>query len=386
MHYSVLPEKASRNKTFVQDSNNPDYAINESIFYPGSEFYYIGKNFGNAKEPINTFKAESSFELLKNAKSELLLSLTNKGTRIPEVIFCDSSFDVQSIRAFGRFLNCNPALSLIPFILDGSGVSEESLEEYRKNEFLDEIAFLNNSDDKNTLTKIRFFKKVKSRINEIKACSIQDETSPIQNLLKRIFDIVISAIALALLSPLFLVIALAIRVESGDPIFYISKRAGKGYKIFNFYKFRTMFVGSDERIGEFSHLNSYSAATDAGSSVFIKINNDPRITKVGSILRKTSLDELPQIMNVLLGDMSFVGNRPLPLYEAENLTTDHWAKRFMAPAGITGLWQIKKRGQENMSAEERIGIDIDYANNSSFVYDLWIMARTPSALFQKINT
>jgi len=104
---------------------------------------------------------------------------------------------------------------------------------------------------------------------------------------------------------------------------------------------------------------------------------------VGAFLRNSSLDELPQLFNVLLGDMSLVGNRPLPLYEAETLTTDVWAERFMAPAGITGLWQIKKRGQDDMSVEERIGLDIAYANRNNFMYDLWIMANTPTALIQK---
>jgi lipopolysaccharide/colanic/teichoic acid biosynthesis glycosyltransferase len=181
-----------------------------------------------------------------------------------------------------------------------------------------------------------------------------------------------------------LLIALAIRIESKGPVFYVAKRAGKGYKIFNFYKFRTMFVGADEKIAEFLHLNQYDSISGEGP-VFFKISNDPRITKVGSFLRNTSMDELPQLFNVLLGNMSLVGNRPLPLYEAETLTTDDWARRFMAPAGITGLWQIKKRGREDMSVEERINLDIDYANKSNFAYDLWIMANTPSALFQKTN-
>jgi len=179
-------------------------------------------------------------------------------------------------------------------------------------------------------------------------------------------------------------IAIALKIESKGPIFYISKRAGRGYRIFNFYKFRTMYVGADQKITDFSHLNQYNSETNAGP-VFFKINNDPRITKVGLFLRNNSLDELPQLVNVLLGHMSLVGNRPLPLYEAATLTTDEWAKRFMAPAGITGLWQIKKRGKSEMSIEERINLDIDYANNYSFVYDLWIMANTPSALMQKVN-
>ncbi len=144
-----------------------------------------------------------------------------------------------------------------------------------------------------------------------------------------------------------------------------------------------MEKGADQKIGELNHLNQYNAET--AGPVFFKINNDPRITRVGRFLRNTSLDELPQLFNVFLGDMSLVGNRPLPLYEAETLTTDDYAMRFMAPAGITGLWQIKKRGNKDMSVEERINIDIHYAQKYNFVTDLWIMANTPSALLQKEN-
>jgi lipopolysaccharide/colanic/teichoic acid biosynthesis glycosyltransferase len=145
-----------------------------------------------------------------------------------------------------------------------------------------------------------------------------------------------------------------------------------------------MVVDADKKMEEMTHLNQYNA-TEGGGPVFFKVSNDPRITKVGAFLRNTSLDELPQLINVLLADMSLVGNRPLPLYEAQTLTTDEWAARFMAPAGITGLWQIKKRGQDDMSVEERIGLDIDYANRNNFMYDLWIMANTPTALLQKSN-
>ncbi len=141
--------------------------------------------------------------------------------------------------------------------------------------------------------------------------------------------------------PVFLIIALAIRIESEGNIFYVSKRAGMGYRIFNFYKFRTMFPGADKRRTEFGHLNQYAESEEVH---FFKLKNDPRITRVGRFLRNTSLDELPQLINVLLGDMSLVGNRPLPLYEAANLTTDNFAKRFLAPAGITGpLANPKKR-------------------------------------------
>jgi lipopolysaccharide/colanic/teichoic acid biosynthesis glycosyltransferase len=200
----------------------------------------------------------------------------------------------------------------------------------------------------------------------------------------RSFDVIISSLLLMAMSPILMMIALAIKIESRGPVFYISKRAGRGYKIFDFFKFRTMYTGADLLRKDYLHMNQYNSNSTEGA-VFFKINNDPRITKVGLFLRKTSLDELPQFVNVLRGDMSLVGNRPLPLYEAAALTTDEWAMRFMAPAGITGLWQIKKRGQDDMSTEERLTLDLDYAAKYNFMYDLWIMANTPSALIQKTN-
>jgi lipopolysaccharide/colanic/teichoic acid biosynthesis glycosyltransferase len=198
--------------------------------------------------------------------------------------------------------------------------------------------------------------------------------------LKRVFDILVSATALLLLSPLCLLVALIIRMESKGPIFYISKRAGSGYKIFNFYKFRSMRTGADAQLKNLAHLNQYSSSNN---SVFFKIKDDPRITPFGHFIRKTSLDEIPQLLNVLLGDMSLVGNRPLPLYEAEKLTKDQIAWRFLAPAGITGLWQITKRGKDNMSEDERIALDMEYAMKNSFWLDMKILFSTIPALIQK---
>lgn len=197
---------------------------------------------------------------------------------------------------------------------------------------------------------------------------------------KRAFDILVSFLILLALSPVFFIIALIIKMESNGPVFYISKRVGTGYRIFNFYKFRSMRQGADKELQNLLYLNQYQSANGVS---FLKFDNDPRVTRFGRFLRNTSLDELPQLINVLIGDMSIVGNRPLPLYEAEKITRDLWSKRFLAPAGITGLWQVTKRGKKEMSAEERIALDMQYADNCSLWFDIKIMAQTVPALLQK---
>lgn len=245
---------------------------------------------------------------------------------------------------------------------------------------------------------------------------------------KRCFDIVFASLALIALSPLLLVFVAAIRLESKGKVYYISKRVGTGYRIFNFLKLRSMYPDADKRLKELEHLNQYQSeetepelaevieenSVAQGSTIlfgdeeeveenthiqrqkqkqdkaFVKFENDPRITKVGHIIRKLSIDELPQLINVIRGDMSIVGNRPLPLYEAEMLTTDEWTDRFNGPAGITGLWQVEARGKTSkMSPEERKGLDnkyVEIANSKySFWKDMWIILRTIPAVFQKEN-
>jgi len=248
--------------------------------------------------------------------------------------------------------------------------------------------------------------------------------------LKRAFDILFAGTALICLSPLFLIIYLWIKLESKGPAFYYALRVGTGYRVFKFYKFRSMFTDADKRLKDLKHLNQYAAnkeeeipisddldvrcadckaadiscrfpiyadkiewceksyienkSSKAGSA-FFKLKNDPRITKVGKFIRNTSIDELPQLWNVIIGDMSIVGNRPLPLYEAEKLTSDRYALRFLAPAGITGLWQVEKRGKGEMSEDERLMLDNKYAENHSFVNDIRLILKTIPALFQSEN-
>ena len=155
----------------------------------------------------------------------------------------------------------------------------------------------------------------------------------------------------------------------------------------SFTQDEVMLFGDDEQISERVYNQS---RLEEAKNIFIKFDNDPRITKVGKIIRKLSIDELPQLINVIKGDMSIVGNRPLPLYEAELLTTDQWTKRFNGPAGITGLWQVEARGRTSkMSAEERKELDNRYVEYSlekyAFWKEMWILLRTFRAVFQKEN-
>lgn len=144
-----------------------------------------------------------------------------------------------------------------------------------------------------------------------------------------------------------------------------------------------MTTDADQQLTQLQHLNQYTTEGNQPAPSFVKINNDPRITTIGKFIRNTSLDELPQLINVLKGDMSVVGNRPLPLYEAVQLTRDEWAMRFLAPAGITGLWQVSKRGKADMSALERIQLDNEYAQKGNFWFDLKIILQTLPAMRQK---
>lgn len=202
---------------------------------------------------------------------------------------------------------------------------------------------------------------------------------------KRLFDIFVSAVALIILSPILLITALIVMLDSAGPVIYKSKRVGTGYNIFNFYKFRSMYVNADKQLENLSELNRYDAEEEDsdGKTTFVKLKDDPRITRFGKLIRSTSIDELPQLFNVLVGDMSLVGNRPLPLYEAEMLTSNEWSLRFMGPAGVTGLWQIKSRGKRDISSRERKKFDNFYALKYSFWFDLEILIKTIPVIFHK---
>jgi exopolysaccharide biosynthesis polyprenyl glycosylphosphotransferase len=193
--------------------------------------------------------------------------------------------------------------------------------------------------------------------------------------LKRGLDFLISALLIVLLSPILLAIAIIIKLDSPGPIFYKQERAGLHSGRFKALKFRTMFINADKLQKE---LEARNEMTDG---VLFKMKDDPRITKVGKFLRRSSLDELPQLFNVVLGEMSIVGPRPLPIRDVENFSEHHFIRHEVLP-GITGLWQVS--GRSNITSfEEVVRLDTFYIENWSLWLDLKILAQTVIVLLQK---
>lgn len=169
-----------------------------------------------------------------------------------------------------------------------------------------------------------------------------------------------------MLSWLLLILALLVKITSKGPVIYTSERVGKDGKLFKFYKFRSMRVGADKE------LEQLLAQNETGGITF-KMKDDPRITKFGKFLRKTSLDELPQLFNILNGSMSFVGPRPALPREVEQYN-DYQRQRLLVKQGLTCIWQCS--GRSNTTFDEQINMDLEYINKRGFFFDIWLMIKT----------
>jgi lipopolysaccharide/colanic/teichoic acid biosynthesis glycosyltransferase len=351
-HHADFMEAAPRRILFV-GQNGVDFAENMT------DLNYAGIALASAHDLIEWLNHFSDLQ----------------PTEVPKAIICEVNLPDGDAYNLYEKVKDNENLLHIPFIV----VSEENNKEHHikalqtgvDDFYLFPLSF---KDLHKRIVFLQQFKQQKAKVTQIDETLYMDKIP----MSKRLFDIFFSSLALLMLSPLFITIAAIIKLTSRGPIFYTSKRVGTGYKIFDFYKFRSMRVGADAELAKLRHLNQYD-----GGGKFIKIANDPRITPIGHFIRNTSIDELPQLLNVLKGDMSIVGNRPLPLYEAEQLTVDRWSKRFLAPAGITGLWQVTKRGKKEMSEAERMDLDIIYAKKYSLWFDMQIILKTFPALLQK---
>ena len=302
---------------------------------------------------------------------------------LPSAIICELHLtDGNAFRLFTE-LNSFEALRNIPFIVLGKSFTEADKKRALKMGIDDFYPITASAKD--IMSRIDFLNKYKQKLSDLKKEKVKEEKIQLPRY-KRIFDLVVASSLLLVLSPFMLITAILVKLESRGPILYISKRAGIGYQIFDFYKFRSMRVGADSELSAFIHLNEYETpegTSNESPSPFVKLKNDPRVTRLGKFLRMTSIDELPQLFNVIKGDMSIVGNRPLPLYEAQQLTTDQWSRRFLAPAGITGLWQVTRKGGEFQSVEERKNLDVAYVEQASLWMDLKIIIKTLPALYQQ---
>lgn len=346
---------------------------------------------------------------LRLAPTLKIARLLIKNDDVPDLVIVDLNLGEEHGLTLIKYLKKNPKYSDIAIlVLSGDEKSETRIEclsagadDYVGKPFHPEELKLR-------IDKLLNSKEDAKALEEIE--NLEDFTfpEPKMSFRKRAFDVVLSLTAILILLPVFITVGVLIKLDSKGPFLYLSKRVGAGYKIFNLYKFRTMKVNADKEISKMDDFNMYKKDElevsendkqeliyDGGwmseqalqtkkesKAAFMKFQNDPRITRLGTFLRNSSLDELPQLFNILKGDMSIVGNRPLPPYEAEKLTKDESAARFLAPAGLTGLWQVTKRGQVALSEKERMDLDNTYAQEHNWLYDIKLILKTFPAVFQ----
>ena len=195
---------------------------------------------------------------------------------------------------------------------------------------------------------------------------------------KRVFDVSFALLLILLLIPMMLIAALMIRLDSRGPVFFRQRRLGQDMKMFTVLKFRTMRVESSDELHQ-RFVAELARGGSAAAAGLKKLTEDPRVTRIGRVLRAASVDELPQLFNVVTGDMSLVGPRPALEYELEHYSQEHF-DRFKVRPGLTGLWQVS--GRSSLGFTEMLELDAMYANDANLAADLKILARTPAAAFR----
>ena len=201
--------------------------------------------------------------------------------------------------------------------------------------------------------------------------AVYEKKSKLYIVTKRLIDIILSGTALVFLSPIFILTAMAIKVEDSGPVFFTQPRAGKNMKPFKMYKFRSMYVNADEKLKELMKNNEQTGHA-------FKIKNDPRITKVGKVIRRLSIDELPQLINIIKGDMSIVGPRPILVFQMEECD-EYDRQRLIVQPGLTCYWQIG--GRANIKWDQWVELDLKYIEDMSLWTDLKMIIGTIPAVF-----
>lgn len=361
MDFTILPTKKILNTYKRYSLPVPE---TEPTDIAKLQFFYIGtqtRNIEKLKEYFEfgytTISTENAIFTLKR------LFRKSDEVTIPGMIIAEGTLGTEHLVELHQFIYAHTIMADVPFIVEGTGLSKEELARFKRYTFIDELLFLNEFTAPALLRKVKFLQQMKQKwIQQPATCKVETSfrTYPdARALLKRGLDLLISSVLLAVLGPVMLLIALAVKLDTGGPVLYTTLRTGRGYRIFNLYKFNTIIQDADKK------------------------KNGASISRVGSLLRKTSIDELPVLLNVWIGDLSLVGQRALPLYEAAQFTTNAGANYFMSAAGITG-WQTQKNGQATISVDAPL-IPIPDVDKSDLLYDIWLMANKPPAIIHKTN-
>lgn len=219
-------------------------------------------------------------------------------------------------------------------------------------------------------------KEAMEKGKEIEQYTVSINDKYLYRMLKRVIDVIGAGLGIVLLLMVFIIVSIAIKVEDPKgPVFFSQKRIGKNGKTFMMYKFRSMVTDAEEKLEELLKQNETTGA-------MFKMKEDPRVTRIGKIIRKTSIDELPQLFNVLKGEMSLVGPRP-PLPREVEIYTDYDKQRLLVTPGCTGLWQVS--GRSNIGFEEMVELDLFYITNRSLQFDIKIILKTFLLLFGSKN-
>ena len=326
------------------------------------QFFYIGiqtRNSAKLKESFEfgytSVSTESALYTLKR------LLKKQDAVTIPDMIVAEATQGMEHLVELHNFIYAHKIMADVPFIVEVTGLPAAELARFKQYEFIDDLILLNEFTADKLLRKVNFLRQMKQkRQQQPETCRVETAFRmypDVRSVMKRGLDLLISSTLLLALGPVMLLIALAVKLDTGGPVLFSTIRTGRGYRIFHLYKFNTIIQDADKK------------------------KNGSSISKIGLFLRKASLDELPQLLNVWLGHLSLVGNRALPLYEASQLTSNANAAHFLSAAGLTG-WQAPKNSEAVIP--DSLPLEPG-ADKSDLLYDIWLMANKPSAVIHKSN-
>jgi lipopolysaccharide/colanic/teichoic acid biosynthesis glycosyltransferase len=351
MDFAILPTKKILN-TYKRYSL--PVAEPEPTDITKLQFFYIGTQKHHSAKLKNAFEFGYTSVSTGDALFALKRLLKKQdAVTIPNMIIAEAAQGTAHLVELHKFIYAHKVMADVPFIVEVSGLKQEELTRFKKYEFIDELIVLNELSTDELQHKVNFLTQMKQRrLQQPEACKVETafRTYPtIRALLKRGLDIAISSTLLLGLGPVMLLIALAVKYDTGGPVMFTTLRTGRGYRIFHLYKFNTLIQEAS------------------------KMKNGAPVSRFGLFLRKASLDELPQLLNVWLGDLSLTGQRALPLYEASQLTTAANAHYFLAAAGIMGH---QKSSQTVAPADVQLEPGAD---KSDLLYDIWLSKQAISS-------